>query len=169
MTITNNELVFYSLEEARKVLLQEGKKLEQIARLEWDKYLHSYKPVEYKRTGNSAKAIKLGGVIPIGENKFGIELTWVNNLVYHDSWLYKKGKTSTNKRGHAIMLIGTRWHSKKLEKVYRKRVYRHTYWQWEGANGLDGTSYLDNIVKKYEQIKDPRINIEIQWSGKFLK
>ena len=170
----NNIFYFTDADEATAKLKQEGKKLEKIAKSVWNKYLSSYKPTEYVRTGRSAKAIKLGNVKVLGVDaqgfvNLGIELTWLNNLAYHDSWLYKKGKTSTNKQGHAFMLIGTKWHSKKLEKIYKKKVYRHTYWSWAGDSSLDENSYLDAIISEYEKVKDPRFGLEIQWSGRFLK
>lgn len=160
--MTNSSLLYFEDEsEAKKILLIEGRKLKNIAQMEWAKYLNSYSPVEYIRTHDSEKALKLGIVKVVNSDHLGIEVTWDNTLVYHDSWLYKKGKAKKNVQGHSIMLISKGWHSKKLEKVYGKRVYRHTYYQ--------GYGYIDNVIRAYENVKDPRIHIELQWSGVFYK
>lgn len=152
----NNALFFDSPEQAMMALEREGKKLMKIAKIEWQKYLKSYKPVQYIRTGNSERAIKLGKPKMIGANQYGIELTWVNNLVYHNSVV-----PNSNKKGHSVMLISSGWHSKKLEKIYGRQVYRHTYYE--------GNSYINNVMKKYESQKDRRIDLELQWSGAFTK
>ena len=169
-----NPVYFESPQEAELVLRREGKKLEKIAHRVWQKYLNSYTPNEYQRSGNPARAIKLGKVKNLGVDaqgfvQYGIELTWLNNLVYHDSWLFKKGKTTRNQKGHAVMLIGTKWHSKKLEKLYKKKVYRHTYWNWDKDYSLDGNTYLDAVQREYESQKDRRVDLEIPWSGRFLQ
>ncbi|UUV46703.1 neck protein [Bacillus phage vB_BanS-Thrax4] len=161
----NNGLYFQTDLEAIKVLTKEGKKIERIARRVWQQYMGSYSPKEYRRTGKSLRAIKLKGIKSHGLGMYSIELTWENSLAYHDSWLYTEGKTSVNKKGHAIMLIGTRWHSKKLEAIYRKQIYRHTYWAWNGGGG----SYLDTVVSQYKAVADKRIMVEVQWSGAFIK
>lgn len=159
--MASNPVFFEDEAQARRVMKQEGLKLKNIAIREWQSYLNMYKPVEYIRTGDSERAIKLGMVKVLDPYHIGIELTWVNNLVYHDSWLYNKGKVSRNERGHSVMLMSKGWHSKKLEKAYKKKVYRHTYYE--------GNGYIDNVVKQYEQTKDPRITLEVQWSGAFTK
>ncbi|AZU98927.1 hypothetical protein pW2_94 [Bacillus phage pW2] len=100
-----------------------------------------------------------------GGGLYSIELTWENSLAYHDSYIYKQGFTSKNQKGHAIMLIGTKWHSKKLEGIYRKKIYRHTYWAWNGSGG----NYLDAVVNQYKAVADKRIMIDVQWSGAFIK
>ncbi|UGO51071.1 virion structural protein [Bacillus phage vB_BanS_Nate] len=150
--------------EAIKVLTAEGKKLERIARKVWQNYLGSYTPKEYVRTGKALKAIKLKGVKTLGGGLYSIELTWENSLSYHDSVIYQQGYTSTNKKGHAIMLIGSGWHSKKLEKVYKKKIYRHTYWAGYGSGG-----YIDQVMNQYNAVRDKRIMVEVQWSGAYVK
>ncbi|MDS7057049.1 hypothetical protein NXG04_07100 [Klebsiella pneumoniae] len=150
--------------EAIRVLTAEGKKLERIARKVWQSYLGSYTPKQYVRTGKSLQAIKLKGVKALGGGMYSIELTWENSLAYHDSYIYKQGFTSKNAKGHAIMLIGTKWHSKKLEGVYRKKIYRHTYWAWQGSG-----SYIDQVMNQYNAVRDKRIMFEVQWSGAYVK
>lgn len=161
----SSALYFKTDAEAIAVLMKEGKKIEKIAKRVWQSYLGSYSPRMYKRTGKSLQAIKLKGIKNHGGGMYSIELTWENSLAYHDSYIYKQGYTSTNQKGHAIMLIGTRWHSKKLEAVYRKQIYRHTYWAWNGSGG----NYLDAVVNQYKAVADKRINVEVQWSGAFIK
>lgn len=151
--------------EAIRVLTAEGKKLERIARKVWQQYMASYSPKEYRRTGKSLRAIKLKGIKNHGGGMYSIELTWENSLAYHDSWLYTEGYTSTNKKGHSIMLIGTGWHSKKLEAIYRKKIYRHTYWSWDGGGG----NYLNAVVNQYKATSDKRVQVEVQWSGAYIK
>ncbi|UUV46971.1 neck protein [Bacillus phage vB_BanS-Thrax5] len=163
--IKSNGLYFNTDAEAIRVLTAEGKKLERIAKQVWRSYLGSYSPKQYVRTGRSLQAIKLKGIKVLGKGLYSIELTWENSLAYHDSYIYKQGYTSKNVKGHSIMLIGTRWHSAKLERVYRKPIYRHTYWSWNGGGG----SYLNAVVQQYKAVKDRRINLEVQWSGAFIK
>lgn len=59
------------------------------------------------------------------------------------------------------MLISEGWHSKKLEKMYGKRVYRHTY--------FEGTNYLAEVQKAYNAGKPIGVTLETQWSGQFYK
>lgn len=145
---------FDSEEEAIKVLEAEGRKLEKIAKTIWRNYLESYTPKEYIRTGASERAIKLNSVKKISEDELGIELTWENDLAWHDSWLWKKGKISSNQKGHAIILISMGWHAKKLEKAYKKPVYRHTYYE--------GFGYLSKVIEAYDAVRDKRIGLELQ-------
>jgi hypothetical protein len=149
---------FPSEKDAMKVLLAEGRKLEAIARKEWRRYLGSYSPKEYVRTGNSEKAIKLKTrPIKVGTDHIAIEVTWENDLAWHDSWLYKKGKTKTNQRGHAVLLISAGWHSKKLERVYKRgarKPYRHTYYE--------GYGYLTKVINSYNAVRDKRIGLELE-------
>jgi hypothetical protein len=141
---------FPSEKDAMKVLLAEGRKLERIARKEWRRYLGSYDPQQYVRTGNSEKAIKLKTrPIKISENEIAIELTWENNLAWHNSVVPK-----SKKKGHAIILISAGWHSKKLEKIYGRAVPRHTYYE--------GYGYLTNVINAYNAVRDKRIGLELE-------
>jgi len=88
----------YSEAEAKKLLLKEGRRLEGIAKKVWRRTM-GYKPKVYavhltgvagKRTGRSERAIKLGKVKVLEDGNLGIELTWDNDLVYHESALGKK-------------------------------------------------------------------------------
>ncbi|AYP68257.1 virion structural protein [Bacillus phage vB_BcoS-136] len=146
--------------QARRVLQEEGRKLERIARSVWRAYLASYTPKEYARhlgkpsgvrTGNSERAIKLKQVKRTGINEFGIELTWENDLVYHDSVM-------NHKKGHAVMLISSGWTS---SRGRNKDVYRFGYYE--------GFDYLGKVEKTYNAMKHPQVYLEIQWSGKYLK
>lgn len=148
----NNQFAFDSEEEARKELLRAGRELEKIAINVWRKYLSSYKPKVYVRTGKSEKSIKLGSVKKLDDNTLGIELTWVNDLAYHDS-IFGEG----NKQGHAIMLISAGWKAKKLEKKIGRK-YRLTYYE--------GFDYIGKVREAFESVKHRGIELEIQWSGK---
>jgi hypothetical protein len=135
---------------AYKALLKEGKKLEKIARKEWRRYLGSYSPQRYVRTGDSEKAIKLKTTpIKISENEIAIEVTWDNELAWHNSVVPK-----SQKKGHAILLISAGWHSKKLEKIYGRRVPRHTYYE--------GYGYLTKVINAYNAVRDNRIGLELE-------
>lgn len=145
-----------SEQQAKKALLAEGKRLEAIAIKLWRKYLASYTPVKYVRHGNSEKAIKLGKVKRISPTQFGIELTWDNGLVYHDSVIPK-----SKKKGHSVMLISDGWHSKKLERKIGRSVPRFTY--------FGGTGYLYQVYKAYMASAPQGITLETQWSGRVTK
>lgn len=143
---------FSSDEEAKRVLEAEGRKLKYIAIKLWRRYLSSYQPSKYVRTRKSQRSIKLGKVKIHSANEWSIELTYVDDLAYHDSIF--KG----NPKGHAIMLVSKGWHSKKLEeRLGGKKIERFTY--------FDGTGYLDKVYKEYMIVRDKRIELEVQWNG----
>lgn len=150
-----NQYSFDSEIEAIKALKSEGERLERIAIKIWRKYINSYTPNQYVRTGNAEKSIKLGGIKKLNDNTLAIELTFQNDLVYHNS-RFKKGK-----KGHAVMLISDGWHSKKLEKKLGRRVNRFTY--------FGGSGYLYQVYKEFNATKKKGITLDIQWSGKVQK
>lgn len=154
--VNNTLFAFDSDQEAMRTLEAEGRKLKYIAIKLWRKYLSEYKPKQYIRTRKSQRAIKLGKVKRLDGNTFGIELTFENDLAYHDS-IFK----GSNPKGHSIMLISEGWHSRKLEAKLGGRRERFTY--------FEGTGYLAQVQKEYIAIKHKGISVETQWSGNFTK
>lgn len=149
---------FDSEEEAIKALQAEGRKLKYIAIKVWRKYLSSYKPKAYIRTRKSQNAIKLGRVKQISEDSFGIEVTFLDDLAYHDSILNTKKKQ--HEQGHSIMLISEGWTSTNLErKIGRRERFTH----------YEGFDYIGKVKEEYEKVKHKGIELEIQWSGKFTR
>lgn len=155
---SKSSLVFDSEAEAIRVLKAEGKKLEACAKKVWQQYLASYKPQMYaihltgvagKRTGNSLKSIKVGQVKKIGNDEYGIEVTFQNDLAYHESVFGK-----SQPQGHAIMLISFGW---RVKKGKHRNIEHFGYRQ--------GYDYLEKVQKMYNNIKDKRISLEIQWLG----
>lgn len=144
----------FSEEEAKRLLQQEGRRLKYIAVKLWRKYLASYQPTQYVRTRKSQRGIKLGKVKQISPNQWGIELTWENSLMYHDS-IFKN-----NPKGHSVMLISDGWHSRKLEARIG-RVDRLTY--------FEGTGYLYKVYKEWNRSAPKGITLETQWSGQYYK
>lgn len=141
----------------RQLIIQEGKKLERIARREWEAYYQSYTPKQYIRTYKSRDALKLKTPTKRIDGGWDIELTWEDDLAYHDSRFGKK-----NNRGHAIMLISDGWESRKLKaKLGGKRIERLT--------DFDGTGYLYNVYKKYLAVADRTITTNVIWSGNYTK
>lgn len=149
---------FSSDEEAIRVLKLEGRKLEECAKKVWKLYLSSYQPKVYaehktgiagKRTGASLDSIKLGEVKKLDNNEWGIEVTFKDNLAYHESVIRK-----SEPQGHAIMLISFGW---KVTQGSHRDVKHFGYRQ--------GYNYLGKVQKLYNRVKDPRINLEIQWLG----
>lgn len=138
----------------RQLIIQEGKKLERIARREWEAYYQSYTPKQYIRTYKSRDALKLKTPTKRIDGGWDIELTWENDLAYHES------KFKNNKKGHAIMLISDGWESRKLRAKIGKR-YRFT--------DFDGTGYLYNVYKKYLAVADRTITTNVIWSGNYTK
>lgn len=147
---------FSSEAEAKKVLEAEGKRLRDISIKVWRKYLASYQPTVYARTGDSEKGINIGIVKNVGTDTWGIEVTFKNDLMYHDSVV--KGKKQ-HPQGHSIMLISSGWHSKKLES---KIGVRKHFTKYKGFN------YLGQVVKEFNAKKHKGISLELQWSGKYL-
>lgn len=160
-----NALQGYAQDEARKILEREGRRLNYIALKIWRKTMEEYKPKQYavhlgmqqgQRTKRSQRAIKLGKVKMLPDGSMGIELTWENQLVYHDS-VFGSGQP----KGHSVMLISDGWHSKKLEKKIGRRIDRFTY--------FEGTGYLYQVYKEYTKIAPQGIYLDIQWSGQYTK
>lgn len=150
------QLDAYTEREVKKLLESEGRKLKYIAVKLWRQYLSSYKPKVYVRTRNSQRGIKLGKVKMIAPNQWGIELTWENDLMYHDS-VFPNNPT----KGHSVMLISDGWHSRKLEAKIGRRIHRFTY--------FEGTNYLYRVYKEYMKIAPESITIDVQWSGQYVK
>lgn len=149
MINNNGHLEFESESEARRALESEGKRLLDIARNIWRQYLASYSPKMYVRHGNSEKALKLGSVKKLDDDTLGIELTWENDLAYHNS-VITKGKP----QGHSIMLISEGW---KVKKGKHKNVYRFGYYE--------GFDYLTKIEQAFNNGNNKGIALEIQWAG----
>lgn len=142
---------FDSDAEAKRVLKQEGKRLEQIAKKVWREYLADYRPKVYARTGKSQKAIKLNNIFKVDENTWGIELTFQNDLTYHDSVF-----GNSQPKGHSIMLISRGW---RVSKGWHKNIPRFGYYE--------GFDYLGKVIKEFNNGKHKGIELEVQWSGKY--
>jgi len=151
----SNAFYFESEAEAVKVLNAEGRKLKAIALKVWRRYLGSYQPQMYVRTGRSEKGIKLKPVRKVGVNTYTIELTFENGLMYHDS-VFGKGQP----KGHSIMLISSGWHSKKLEN----RIGVVPNFTYKG-----GFDYLGQVQAEYNAIRNKKVFLDIQWSGQAYK
>ncbi|MGV4321320.1 hypothetical protein [Bacillus mojavensis] len=149
-----SNLYFQTDQEAIQVLEKEGRKLMDIAKKVWRKYLASYTPKEYIRTGKTERGIKLGSVKKIGDNEHGIELTFQNDLMYHESVI-----SQSEPKGHSIMLLSSGWTARKLES---KIGIRENFTRHKGIN------YIGEVVKAYQSSKHRGIDLEVQWSGKFL-
>lgn len=157
-SINNPRDYFISDEEAKRVLKAEGRKLKYCALRVWRQYLDSYKPHVYARhltgvygvrTKRSLKSIKLGDVKKVGKNEWQIQVTYLNDLAYHESVISKN-----EPKGHAIMLISYGW---KVKKGSHRDIER--FGEYKGFN------YLEKVRKMYEGMKDRRVNFEIQWKG----
>jgi hypothetical protein len=141
---------FDSDQEAEKVLRAEARKFKYIAVKMWRRYLASYKPKEYVRTRKSQKSIQIRSkLIRLPNNELGMEITWENDLAWHDSVVPK-----SSKKGHSIVLISEGWHSVKLEKILKGAVYRFTYYE--------GWGYLDKVIREYDKVRDKRIGFELE-------
>lgn len=144
---------FDSEKEAIDALNREGRRLKYIAIKVWRAYLASYKPTKYVRTRKSQRGIKLGKVKKLSDDTFGIELTFVDDLMYHDSVIRK-----SEPKGHAIMLISSGW---KVKKGKHRNIKNFGYFK--------GIDYLAQVEKEFEKSKHKGISLEIQWSGKAYK
>jgi hypothetical protein len=148
-----NNQYFDSEQEAIKILKQEVKKLNTIAKNVWRSYLDSYSPQEYnyKRTGNSLSSIRIGELIKINGETLGIAVTFDDDLAFHKSYINKK---TGRPKGHAIMLISQGW---RVKKGWHRKIYRFGYYE--------GFDYLGKVMDAYNAIKHPYIDLEIQWQG----
>lgn len=138
--------------EVKRLLLEEGRRLEKIAKQVWQKYLDSYTPQEYIRTGKSLASIKLGNLERLSATEWGIRLNFVDELAYHDS-VFKGGK-----QGHAIMLISSGW---KVKKGWHKNIYRFGYYE--------GFNVIEKIISEFEKSKPPNIIVQFDWDGAYTR
>ncbi|MFQ3543656.1 hypothetical protein Q7A53_06190 [Halobacillus rhizosphaerae] len=149
MTENNSLFAFDSEQEAKRVLMAEGRRLKYIALKIWRRYLSSYKPEAYIRTRKSQNAIKLGHVKKVGSDTLGIELTFDDNLLYHDSVISK-----SEPKGHSIMLISEGW---KVKRGRAKDVYRFGY--------FEGINYIERVKEAFESGKHKGITLVVNWQG----
>jgi hypothetical protein len=168
---------FESEEDAIKALQAEGRRLKYIAVKLWRLYLSEYKPTMYVRSRDSQKAIKLGKVKRLDGDSFGIELTFEDDLAYHDS-IFNSSK-KTHPQGHSFMLISEGWTSKKLEerifqyleikeiRQFNNIKFRHDYLMNKikecqdktVANMYDFDDY-NSLIDTYEYLKKATKNPE---------
>lgn len=141
--------------EAVRVLKSEGRRLKYIALKVWRKHLSNPKPKAYIRTRDSQRSIKLGKVRKVGSNEYTIELTFENDLAYHESVVGKD-----QPEGHAIMLLSSGWEARNLEK---KIGIRERFTRYKGFN------YLGEVQKAFNNGKHKGIQLQINWSGRYLK
>lgn len=163
---TNKESnrLFDSDEEAQFVLKREAKILKTCAIIIWKKYLASYQPKEYAvhktgakgmRTGASLNSIQMGEPKKVGDNDWQVEVTFRDDLAYHESVINSKGGKK-HKDGHAIMLISFGW---RVKKGSHRNIKHFGYRQ--------GYDYLGKVNRLYKKLqKDKRVSLEIQWAGK---
>lgn len=144
----------------KKTMIEEGKKLEKIAKNVWQDYLNSYQPQQYIRTGKTLAGIKLIPdvvIASVNPFRYGIRVTFENDLMYHDSVI-----SENQPQGHSLMLISNGWHAKKLEERFGKAIYRFTYYE--------GFDYIDKVIKEYEKVKSPIIDeLVVEWSSRYLR
>lgn len=158
MDINLSELNALGEEEVKRLLLEEGRRLEKIAKDIWRKYYESYKPRVYKRTYRSLEAIQLNPSIEkLSPTEWGIRLNFVDDLAYHPSIIRRKdGKVYPH--GHAIMLISSGW---RVKRGWHKDKYRFGY--------FEGINYIDKVIEEFNKNKSPYIQIEFNWNGAYLR
>jgi hypothetical protein len=153
---------FDSEQEARRVLQAEGKRLLDLARSIWQQYISSYQPVQYVRSTDSYKSMKLGEVYKLDDDTLGIKLEWIDDLAYHDS-VVTKGKP----QGHSIMLISEGWKTKRASSYPTNPS--NSYYP-KGIHYFQGFNYLGKLEEAFNNGKHQGIVLEIQWAGeKFRK
>lgn len=163
--MANNQKFNYAFDtevEAILALQAEGRRLKYIALKVWRQYLASYKPKEYafhltgitgKRTRNTQRGIKLGRVKKLDDSTFGIELTFEDDLMYHESAFGSKYQ-----KGHSIMLISEGW---QVKRGWHKDIENFGY--------FEGINYIEKVKEAF--IKDAKkgITLEVQWAGSEFK
>lgn len=136
-------------------MLEEGRRLERIARRVWDEILAKPEPKRYVRTGNSVNAIKLSKPVLQENGRYSISLTWDNDLAYHDSVV--KSGTTKHPKGHAIWLISEGWNAPKLASKIGNRPRFTNYKQ---------TNYLDKVMNEYRKGMPKGYSIRVDLDGK---
>lgn len=147
-----NPFAFDNEITARLALEAEGRRLKYIAVKLWRKYLDDYQPSVYVRTRKSQRAIQLGKVVRLDAFTFGIELTFDNDLTYHDSVM-------GGMKGHSIMLISEGWRVKSTAK--HADVYRFGY--------FEGINYIGRVIEEFNSKPTKGITLEVKWAGEKYK
>ena len=140
-------------QQAIATLQKEGRRLKYIILKVWRKYLNDYSPKEYARTRDTQRGIKLGSVRRYDGMHYAIEVTFENDLMYHDSVI-----GSSEKKGHSFMLISDGW---KVKKGTHKNVKNFGY--------FEGVDLIGQIEKEYNAGRPMGVRLETHWSGKYLK
>ena len=158
MTPKINPFFYDSDAEAILALQAEGRRLQKIAEKLWREDMASYQPAMYIRTYNSQKAIKLGNVKRLDALTWGIELSFDNDLSYHESQFDKLNGTNNYKKGHSFMLISEGW---AVSKGNHWGIYRFGY--------FEGTDYITRVIQAFNSGSRGRIALEANWQGSPFK
>ena len=148
---------------AKITLELEAKKLYDIAKRVWLRYYNNYTPQVYDRTGKTIDALKIGSIRKIDAFTWGIDVFFENNLVYHESRWGKKYPDA-----HTVMIIGG-WSKNKRKPKTGWRVKRGWHKDIHRFGYFEGFDYLGEVEREYNKIRDQRIFLDIQWTGKTLK
>lgn len=147
----NNPIGFNTEIEAKLALQREGKRLKMIADKLWRQYLDTHQGRPYRRTNKAdEKAIKLGRVKRLDAFTWGIELSFVDELSYHDSIVSKDKKP----KGHAFMLISEGW---QVQKGSHKGVKDFGY--------FTGINYIGRVIQEYNDSAPKGITLKANWAG----
>lgn len=141
--------------EIKKLLTKEARRLEQLVRQELQKYMESYDPVEYTRTGYTAQSIKVGIPKKTGMNEWTIAITFRENLANHPSYV---GQDQPD--GYTPILLELGWVSRGLEKQIGQ-VDRFT--RFEGSN------FISKAVQKYNKKNPHGFMVKMFVDGKEYK
>lgn len=137
-------------QQARKIIVKEGDKLENIARATVNSYYNSYSPSVYVRTYGFKNSVVRTGVKKVGKT---LEMSvGFDGGAVHDSLF------SGNAQGFVPILLSNGWNAPKLEARVGK-VHRFTYY---GGYGI-----IDKIKASYNMVKHPLVKplqIKSKWS-----
>lgn len=133
----------------RKILKAAGKQLEGYLKDELNKYLDSYTPKQYERTGNTVRSIRVGDPKKISINEWSLEIYFDDKLANHDSVM-----GSDQPKGYTPWLLEVGWDIR--DKVnYEAEMFTHH----------KGTKYISNAISKFNANNPHGLKVSVIRNG----
>ncbi|MEH7347215.1 hypothetical protein V7122_25645 [Bacillus sp. JJ1532] len=117
----------------RKILKDAGKQLEGYLKSELEAYFTSYTPVQYERSGNTVKSIRVDEPKKISINEWSLEIYFDDKLANHDSVM-----GSDQPKGYTPWLLEVGWDVR--DKVnYKAEMFTHH----------KGTQFVSKAINRF--------------------
>lgn len=138
---------FLDEKQIRKVLNDAGRTLEKYLKEELQKYFNSYDPVEYVRTGDTLKSIKVGQPKKISINEWSLEITFDDGLANHPSVFGQED-------GYTPWLLEVGWDISGKVGYSRPMFTEHK-----------GTQYIKKAVNRFNKSNPHGLKVTVERNG----